>query len=337
MKYFLRFIFFSSSLFAQTYVLSGIVSDSTTGELLSSSNVFIDARNIGTTTDKSGKFSIDNLLKDTYNLKISFLGYQSKTKKVTLNADTIIQINLIQVPITLSKMVIEGTSPRFRETAVAFTELSARDINNRLGSKEAINILEGTPSAFISQQGGGIGEHRLKLRGFDQTNIAVMLNGIPINNPENGEIYWSNWVGISDLIKYVHVQRGLSAVPYSTSAIGGNVNIVTFGPHSSSSEFILSSEFGSYNLRKYNISFSNELSNGIYLTGLLSKRTTDGYADQVFSDEFTYYLALNMLLKNHSLQIQFFGSPQKHGQRLTPQTQNTWARRGKDIMLIGVI
>ena len=55
----------------------------------------------------------------------------------------------------------------------------------------------------------------------------------------------------------------------------------------------------------------------------------DGYADQVYSDELTYYLALSMLLQDHTLQVQFFGSPQKHGQRLSRQTINKWNLFGK--------
>jgi len=325
----LLLLFISINLFAQNFSLSGYISDSTSGESLSLANVFIGELDLGTTSDEAGSFVFNGLPKGSYSLRISFIGYQSKIVEINLVKNTELKIDLSRISLLLDRAIIEGTYPKFRETAVAFSELTGKDINNRLGTREAINILEGTPSAYISQQGGGIGEQRLNLRGFDQTNISVMINGIPINNPENGEIYWSNWAGISDLVQYVHVQRGLSAIPYSISSIGGSVNFVTNGSTLMGSNYKIRSEFGSDNLYKTSFSFSNQLSENIGLTGLVSRRTIDGYSDQVFSDEFTYYFSLGLFWKKHTLQIQLLGSPQKHGQRLSPLTQNEWINHGK--------
>ena len=322
-------ILFATVSYSQNYKISGIVKDASSGEFLSSANILIEGENIGAGTNDFGSFFISDLKRENYILRVSFLGFKTKFISIDLISDTLITVELESAPLKLNSMVIEGTKPRFRETAVAFTELTEKDIEYRLGSKEAVHVLNGTPSSYVSQQGGGIGEQRLNLRGFDQTNVAVMINGIPINNPENGQIYWSNWAGISDIIKYVHVQRGLSAIPYSTSSIGGNVNFVTFGLSSSQPRYRFSSELGSYNLLKNTFSVSTMLSQNISITGLISKRNMDGFPDQVYSDETTYYLALNMLFSDHSLQIQMFGSPQEHGQRLSPQTLDVWKLYGK--------
>ena len=49
------------------------------------------------------------------------------------------------------------------------------------------------------------------MRGFKSENIAVMVNGIPMNDMEWGGLYWSNWAGLSDVTRSMQTQRGLGA------------------------------------------------------------------------------------------------------------------------------
>ena len=35
---------------------------------------------------------------------------------------------------------------------------------------------------------------------FNQRNVAIMINGIPVNDMENGWVYWSNWDGVADVL-----------------------------------------------------------------------------------------------------------------------------------------
>ena len=48
-------------------------------------------------------------------------------------------------------------------------------------------------------------------RGFAQENITVMINGVPVNDMENGRVYWSNWNGLGDVTSAMQVVRGLGA------------------------------------------------------------------------------------------------------------------------------
>ena len=72
-------------------------------------------------------------------------------------------------------------------------------------------VLKSTPSIYVTKTGGGFGDSRVALRGFDTDNIGVLINGVPVNGMENGKVYWSNWSGLSDVTKYMQVQRGLGA------------------------------------------------------------------------------------------------------------------------------
>jgi hypothetical protein len=54
-----------------------------------------------------------------------------------------------------------------------------------------------------------------------------MINGIPVNDMENGWVYWSNWDGVADVTTSIQLQKGLSAQNLATPSIGGSMNVIT--------------------------------------------------------------------------------------------------------------
>ena len=72
-----------------------------------------------------------------------------------------------------------------------------------------------------------------------------MLNGIPVNDMENGWVYWSNWDGVADATSSIQVQKGLSAVNLATPSIGGSMNIIT-DPSSQERRGMFKQELGAW-------------------------------------------------------------------------------------------
>src|SRR5690554_7098951 len=98
-----------------------------------------------------------------------------------------------------------------RKTPVAVSRISAKQITEELGSQELPMVLNSTPGVHATQQGGGDGDARISIRGFNQRNIGVMIDGVPVNDMENGWVYWSNWFGLDQITNQIQVQRGLGA------------------------------------------------------------------------------------------------------------------------------
>ena len=67
------------------------------------------------------------------------------------------------------------------------------------------------------------------MRGFDNTNVSTMINGVPMNDMEGGTVYWSNWQGLSDVTSVMQTQRGMGASKVSGPSVGGTINIITRG------------------------------------------------------------------------------------------------------------
>jgi len=329
MKYLLLLILLSSALHAQGYRLSGTVLDAATNTPLPDADIVLSPGVRGSATDSLGAFTIHSIPAGDYTLTVSFAGYSTQSFALHLDGDKHIRIALEPLVYALPRTIINGRRARFRETPVAFTNVDDHQIQSALGSRYITSILDNAPGLYISDEGGGYADSRISIRGYDQTHISVQINGIPVNNPENGEIYWSNWADLSDVVQSIQVQRGLSATPFSVTSIGGVANIVTRNAFSGKPFYKLTLQTGSDNFRKATASFHLPLAqNKIYLLGMISRAKWDGYADRTQTDLYTFFLSLGMILKNHTLELQFMGAPQKHGQRVTPLHIRDWQKYG---------
>ncbi len=224
------FLFVSALSFAQG-TITGTITDSGLGGALNGANVIEDGTDNGAISDFDGNFSL-TVEGTSGTVSVSYLGYVTKSVSYTLTNGTadIGSIAMEEDANALAEVVVIGTGvidlASGRNTPVAVSTISARDIQEKVvGNVEITEALKGTPSAYVSGQ-SGFGDSQLFLRGFDQRNIGVLLNGQPVNGMEDGRVYWSNWSGIADIANGIEVQRGLGASKLAISSVGGTTNII---------------------------------------------------------------------------------------------------------------
>ena len=116
---------------------------------------------------------------------------------------------------------------KVRTTPVAVSTISPAEIALKVGNQEFPEIMNKTPGVYATKQGGGYGDSRISLRGFDQRNTSFLINGQPVNDMENGWVYWSNWQGLTDVASGIQLQRGLGASKLAVPSVGGTVSIFT--------------------------------------------------------------------------------------------------------------
>ncbi|MCH8903067.1 MAG: TonB-dependent receptor [Bacteroidetes bacterium] len=316
----LVFIFLLCSVlaFAQEkseYTLKGTVTDITSGEPVISAILLIGESNV-TTADVFGNYVF--LLKPgTYTIQVSYVGYESES-----DTFKIIDRNRVQNFKLKSKelitVIIETDMANDRETPVAFTNYPAQKIEEELAGQDLPLLLNSTPGVYATQQGGGDGDARINIRGFNQRNIAVMVDGIPVNDMENGWVYWSNWFGLADVTKIIQVQRGLGASKLAIASIGGTMNILTKGIESKRS-LSFKQAVGNDMYLKSSIAFnSGRLKNGFGITFAGARKTGEGWVDQNYTDAWAYFLKIQQELKKHIITFTVSGAPQRHGQRPYP-------------------
>ncbi|WP_264566244.1 TonB-dependent receptor [Flavobacterium sp. N3904] len=323
-----------STVFSQGKI-TGVITD---GEgFLPGANISIKGTSDGTLTDYNGKFTINTSVK-TGQLVITYLGFDSKTVSFTVADGATTDLGAIVLKgnsneldeIVITSGVVDIAKDR--KTPVAVSTIKAAEIQEKLGTLEFPEILKTTPSVYATKGGGGYGDSRINIRGFSQTNVAVMVNGVPINDMENGAVFWSNWAGLSDVTTAMQVQRGLGSSKLAIASVGGTINIMTKSSEKDEGGSVATT-FGNANYFKYLATYSTgRMENGFSTSVLFGQTRGDGYVDGTEFRESNYYIGMGYDTKDnkHNFQFSITGAPQWHNQRSASPTIATYLKYGSN-------
>ncbi len=315
----------TTGLFAQSVM--GTVYDANSRPL-EGANVVLVGTDLGDTANEAGAYAMLSVPAGTYDLTASFIGYSPVTKTIVVGEEGVMTHFILEVG-GLALSDVEVLASRASDkTPVAYTNVTKEEFETRLGSQDIPMILNTTPSVYATQQGGGAGDARINIRGFNQRNIAVMINGVPQNDMENGWVYWSNWDGVGDTAASIQVQRGLSAVNLATPSIGGTMNIIT-DPTSFEKGGKFKQEAGENGFLKttFNYNTGLMLNDKLALSGTIVRKTGDGIIDGTWTDAWAYYLGASYAVSDKQrFELYAIGAPQRHGQNLYKQNIATYSQ-----------
>ena len=316
-----------SSLIAQASV-TGTVTDASTGEALVGANVYLSGTELGSATDVNGKYAIENANEGNYTLVVSYLGYNEIKLNVNVTTNSNMDASLTPAALEIEALQVTGTIIKDRKTPFPHSSLTAEDLELRTASRDITAVMADAPGVYFTEGKGGAGDSRVYIRGFDQENSATLINGVPVNDMENGRMYWSNWDGMTDIASAIQIQKGLGATNLVAGQLGGTINIVS-GAATAKQGLSYKQEFGSDNFLKTTFTANTGLlDGGIALSGLVAKKTWNGYVDATWSDAYSYYFAAHKTFGNgkHTLDANVLGAPQQHGQRDEDQiyTEEDW-------------
>jgi len=307
------FVIFTGFAFGQTEV-SGTVTGEDIGSAIPGVTVLVKGTTEGTITDMNGKYKV-TVPKGANTLTFSYIGYE--TKEAVISGSTL-DVALAVKSSELNEIVIVGVADivKDRQTPVAVSTMMASEIQERIGTKELPEVLNYTPSVYATKQGGGFGDARINVRGFDQRNTAVMINGMPVNDMESGWVYWSNWAGLTDVTSAIQVQRGLGSSKLAISSVGGTINVLTNSSDKKEGGSIAAT-FGNDLYMKYSAAYNTGLlDNGFSASMLISRFSGNGYVDGTEGQGWTWFLSTGYKInKKHNLMFTATGAPQWHHQR----------------------
>ncbi len=235
------------------------------------------------------------------------------------HADTLRQYQLPVVTVTTTRAEA-GKSP------VPFTEVERVTIAQRYTVQDFPTLLNALPSVFVwSQNGNQIGYSTLVMRGFDQRRIAVLINGVPQNDPEDHNVYWIDFPDLAASVGSIQVQRGAGLINYGAAAIGGSINITT---SNFLTERLVRISLGNgwqqfsaggrshmqSTVQRYALEISSGLIEGRYaLYGRMARIDSWGYRDQSWATLNSYFLSGVRFDEGLTTQINIFGGPLADG------------------------
>ena len=199
-------------------------------------------------------------------------------------------------------------------TPITFTTISKTDIDRvNIGQEPSSIFSRYLGMTSYSDGGNAMGYSFFRMRGIDQTRLNVTLDGVPLNEPEDQGIYFSNIPDILTSMESVQLQRGVGLTQNGIASFGGSIQLTS--PNITRERFFnVGGGYGSYNSSRIFAEYNNGLTaNGIGLYVRASKLNTDGFRDNVDNESSSIFISTGMFRKNWNTKLVTFIGKQENG------------------------
>jgi len=218
-------------LFGQSVTINGRVQTSQ-GQPVAMANISLPHTTIGTVTDAQGNFTL-SIPDSITQLTISHVRYKTQSVKLGLFTDSqsTLLITLQENVIQFGDITVRGTIVNDERIPITHATISKLDIAEKLPQRDIPQIIAAQPGVYVTSAGGlGMNDSQIRIRGFDEKRLQVLINNIPVNDPETKNVAWVDWSGLTENTRMIQVQRGVGGSLYGSGALGGVINIVTDDP-----------------------------------------------------------------------------------------------------------
>ena len=209
-----------SVLKAQTSIISGFVSDSSSGEALIGANVFLRETGQGMATDINGYYIIQDIVPGNYTIMVSYIGFDIYKQKTRLNDDESrkIYINLVEQVVQLTEIEVTAEKLHRRNNIQpSKINLSPRMMKAApaLAEPDLFRTIQALPGVLTTSEFST----GLVIRGGNTDQNLIMLDGITVYNPSHLGGVFSNF--IVDGVKEAELIKGAYNAEY-----GGRLSAV---------------------------------------------------------------------------------------------------------------
>lgn len=314
-------IFTAFSLSAQT--INGSVYDSE-GEPLPGATVKLNDGFYIRSSDKQGEFRLRKLSPGSYEITVSYMGYETQKQTVNLSETEQKSIRFELTPATFAaeEITVWGTRAKHNDP-VTYSNVSKEDIEQSDPVKDIPYLLNMTPALVSNSDAGtGVGYSTMRIRGSDISRINVTLDGIPLNDSESQGVWWVDLPDYAASAENIQVQRGVGTSTNGAGAFGANINFKTERPDIKP-EAQLNASYGSFNTYKANMKASSGIINDHFAFDTrISKIYSDGFIDRAYTDMESVQMSGMYFDKNNSVRLNFM-----HG---IEDTYQAWGGVPKD-------
>ena len=215
----------------------------------------------------------------------------------------------------VAEVVVKGVRAT-KNAPFAVANINKSELKNFLTSgKELPFLFSRTPGVVAwSDNGTGVGNASLRIRGAAGSRINVTLDGVCLNSPEDQSVFWANMNSYSALMGSAQIQRGVGTSTNGDGAFGGSISIATAAP-SLIPTAELTGSYGSFGTYNTGISFSTGLlGKHLIFDGAYHESATQGYVNATDGRAGSYYGGLTWLGDNFQIRYKNIGNFEKTGQ-----------------------
>ena len=289
--------------------VSGKIIDQNSRQALAGASITLGGASV--VSDAAGEFSISDLKKGTYELKVSYLGYLSYKKQLRLTSNESLVISLEKNGLVTDDVIVRATRAG-KNSATTYRNVGREELEKNNLGQDLPYLLNQTPSVVVSSDAGaGIGYTGIRIRGSDATRINVTVNGIPLNDAESQGSFFINLPDLASSVNNIQVQRGVGTSTNGAGAFGASLNIQTT-TRRDSAYAELNNTIGSFDTKKHTLNVGTGLINNRFsFDGRLSQLKSDGYIDRAYSNLKSFFVTGAYYGKNDLIRANVFSGAEK--------------------------
>lgn len=311
--------------------LSGRVLDAESGLPLVHASILVQETGARSVSLSNGVFTLRRLPPAPFTLVVDFTGYETARRIITAtDLATLGPIGVTLQPRLYVDDAVVVTASRYgTDVQLTATNITQQEIKLRNSDVSLPVLMEDTPGLFAyADAGNPVGYTYLKIRGFDQRRVGVLINGIPLNDPEDHQVYWVDLPDFEASLQDIQIQRGVSNSVGGLGALGGTVNLVTDRhPEVASGNLYLGG--GSFDTGKQTLAYrTGTLGDHFSMLMRISHLSSDGFRDRSASDQWAVFWSGLYQTNRTSTQVNLYtGQEVTHQAWLAPDEQTLAGNR----------
>lgn len=302
----MSFVFLSGALGAQEQMkLSGVVTGEIVNVPISGATVKQVVGEATTFTDWEGKFELILPKSATYDVLITYPGYDDYSLK--FSDDGSAHFDAGSIALTRNVKRDDG--------ADAIPTVSLDEGDGTEGNQDVSSILSASRDLYLSTAAFTFSAARFRIRGLDRRHGQLYMNGVQVFDPESGFSGFGTWGGLNDVVRK------------NVSQIGLNANDVTFGDIETNA--VIDARAGS---QRPGTSVSFAISNRTYRQRVMATHSSgwtennwafsisgsrrwaqEGYIDGTHYMGNSLYIGIDKKIGNHRFSLTGFAAPLERG------------------------
>ena len=262
-------------------------------------------------TDAAGRWSLEAASRGT---RVRFARPGYTPQELPLADTAAVTVALVAVARTREASTVTAIRGPV-EAPVTQRVLARTEIERRYFGQEVPLMLAATPSVTAHSEGGAYaGYTHLRLRGIDETRINITLDGVPLNDPEDQVLYFSNFPDFGNSLQSVQVQRGVGTSSNGNAAYAGALHFESLALATATKGAEVQATVGAFDTRRASAEYTTGLlPRGFAAYGRLSGLRTDNYRHHAGNESASGFASAGWFGARTSAKLTAFGGRSKTG------------------------
>ncbi len=304
-------MFVCPSVYAQLATLSGKIIHADTKLPYAEVTILLKDMKMITTSDAAGNYQFGGVPMGTHELQYSADDAIDETVKIEV-AKSNVMIDIVELKVLAGS----GLGNTTDQSGASVEDASSEDESaNTSAGQNVSSVLNASRDAFLSASTFGWGQYFFRMRGYENDNNTLYLNGVPLNDLEEGGVFYNSWSGLNDVFRGRTVTLGLAPGECLFGGLGLNTSLdASASNQRKGTKLTYTATNRSYRNRIMLTHSSGLQKNGWAYSFSFSRRwANEGPVKGTFYDAWGYYGAIEKRFKKQGISFMVVGAPIKRG------------------------